>query len=95
MTFSLRWSRRARVELKALHDYIAQESPMNAKRVVGEIRWRALSLKTLPYIGHPVHDAAVGLYREIPIHSWRLIYQVRGSEVFVVALVHKRRAKMN
>jgi hypothetical protein len=29
--------------------------------------------------------------REIPVYSWRLIYQVRGGQVFVLALIHKRR----
>ena len=33
----LRWSARARADLKAIHDYIAKESPGNAKAVAREI----------------------------------------------------------
>jgi hypothetical protein len=30
--------------------------------------------------------------REVPAHSWRVIYQLRGEDVFIVTLVHRRRA---
>lgn len=30
--------------------------------------------------------------REVPAHSWRVIYQLRGESVFIVTLVHRRRA---
>ncbi|MDE2349267.1 MAG: type II toxin-antitoxin system RelE/ParE family toxin [Gammaproteobacteria bacterium] len=33
----LRWSARARADLKAIHDYIAKDSPGNAKAVAREI----------------------------------------------------------
>ena len=35
------WSQRARADLKAVHDYIAKDSPQNAKVVAREIRRRA------------------------------------------------------
>ena len=39
------WSQRARADLKAVHDYIAKDSPQNAKVVAREIpaySWRVL-----------------------------------------------------
>jgi hypothetical protein len=30
--------------------------------------------------------------REVPAHTWRVIYQPRGNAVFIVTLVHRRRA---
>jgi ParE toxin of type II toxin-antitoxin system, parDE len=30
--------------------------------------------------------------REIPVYSWRVIYQLRHDTLFIVTLVHKRRA---
>ena len=30
--------------------------------------------------------------REVPVHAWRVIYQVRDNAIFIVTLVHKRRA---
>lgn len=30
--------------------------------------------------------------REVPVHAWRVIYQLRGETVFIVTLVHRRHA---
>ncbi|MBS0613167.1 MAG: hypothetical protein JSS24_08360 [Proteobacteria bacterium] len=29
---------------------------------------------------------------EVPAHSWRIIYQIRANQVFILTLVHRRRA---
>lgn len=87
----LRWSRRARLDLKAIHDHIAQDSPGNAKAVVHEFLARAEQLPALPRAGRVVPELGNPEIREVPVHSWRLIYQLRGDQVFVLALVHKRR----
>ncbi len=39
----LRWSQRARADLKAIHDYIAKDSPLNAKAVARELLQRKRS----------------------------------------------------
>jgi hypothetical protein len=28
----------------------------------------------------------------VPIHAWRILYELRGRDIFIVTLVHKRRA---
>ena len=40
----LRWSVRARADLKAIHDYIAKDSPLNAKAVARERSSRIIGL---------------------------------------------------
>ncbi len=87
-----RWSQRARADLKAIHDYIAKDSPLNAKTVVRDILARAATLPDTPHIGRRVPELDDPEIREVPAHSWRVIYQVRGSDVFIVTLVHRRRA---
>ncbi len=87
----LRWSQRARVDLKAIHDRIALDSPGNAKAVVREFLARAEQLPVLPRAGRVVPELSDPDIREVPVHSWRLIYQLRGEHVFVLALIHKRR----
>ena len=88
----VRWSARARADLKAIHDYIGKDSPLNAKSVVRECLDRALTLHATPRIGRVVPGLSDPLIREVPVHSWRLVYQVRNDEVFVLALIHKRRS---
>ncbi len=87
----LRWSERARVDLKAIHDRIRQNSPGNAEVVVREFLARAEQLPTLPRAGRVVPELSDPDIREVPVHGWRLIYQLRGEHVFVLALIHKRR----
>lgn len=87
-----RWSQRARADLKAIHDYIATDSPANAKAVVRDILARAATLPDTPRIGRVVPELNDADIREVPAHSWRVIYQLRGNTVFIVTLVHRRRA---
>jgi len=86
-----RWSQRARNDLKAIHDRIAQDSPLNAKAVTSAFLQRAVEIPTTPRAGRIVPEFGDPNIREVPVHSWRLIYQLRQENVFVVALVHKRR----
>jgi len=85
------WTPRARADLKAIHDRIAKDSPQNAKRVAHEIRRKAHALAEPPRVGRKVPELNDPQLREISIYSWRLIYHLRESDVFIVTLVHKRR----
>jgi plasmid stabilization system protein ParE len=88
----LRWSRRARADLKAIHDYIAKDSPHNAKAVAREFPKRADQIPATPRIGRMVPELNDPDIREIAVYSWRLIYQLRTTQIFVLTLIHKRRA---
>lgn len=81
-----------RADLKAIHDYIAKDSPTNAKAVVRDILARAATIPGTSRAGRSVPELDDPEIREVPAHSWRIIYQVRGSDVFIVTLVHRRRA---
>ena len=85
------WTARARADLKAIHDYIAKDSPINAKRVVREMHRKAAGLAETPHLGRVVPELEDPDIREIPAYSWRLIYQVRDERVFVLTVIHKRR----
>ena len=87
-----RWSQRARADLKAIHDYIAADSPANAKSVVRDILARTAALPDTPRIGRREPELDDPDIREVPAHSWRVFYQLRGESVFIVTLVHRRRA---
>ena len=85
------WTARARADLKAIHDYIAKDSPLNAKRVVREMRRKADVLAETPLLGRVVPELDDPEVREIPAYSWRILYHVRERSVFVLTVVHKRR----
>jgi toxin ParE1/3/4 len=85
------WTARARADLKAIHDYIAKDSPQNAKRVVHEMRLKADALTETPQLGRIVPELDDPNVREIPAYSWRILYHLRERRVFVITIIHKRR----
>lgn len=63
------WTARARADLKAIHDYIAKDSPQNAKNVVREMLRKAEGLAELPHLGRVVPELNDPQLREIPAYS--------------------------
>jgi plasmid stabilization system protein ParE len=85
------WTARARADLKAIHDYIAKDAPLNAKTVVRELLRKADTLTDLPQLGRVVPELNDVQLREIPCYSWRILYHLRHGRIYIVTLVHKRR----
>ena len=85
------WTPRARADLKDIHDYIAEDSPINAKKVIDEILKKAMPLADLPTMGKVVSELNDNQTREISAFSWRIIYHFRNGRVFIVTVIHKRR----
>ncbi|PKD38945.1 type II toxin-antitoxin system mRNA interferase toxin, RelE/StbE family [Methylomonas sp. Kb3] len=85
------WTPRARTDLKAIHDYIARDSPLTAKRIIRELIQKTDSLAVSPYLGKKVPEFEQQELREIGVHSWRIIYQIKFNQAYVVTVVHKRR----
>ena len=47
-------------------------------------------LDGLPRIGKVVDELNDEKIREIPIYTYRIIYEVRTDDIFILAVVHKR-----
>ena len=85
------WSAPAEADLRAIHDYIAHDSRYYAKKVAQDIREKADTLKELPKSGRRVPELDDEQVREISLYSYRIIYEIRAPDIFVLAIVHKRR----
>ena len=85
------WTPSARADLKAIHDYIAKDAPLNAKAIAGDIVRKADTLAGLPYLGKAIPEVNEDSLREISAHSWRILYHLRQNNIFILAVVHKRR----
>ena len=85
------WSESAKADLRAIHDYIAHDSRHYAKKVAQDIREKAHSLGELPRSGRKVPELDNEQVREFALYSYRVIYEIKAHDVFVLALVHKRR----
>lgn len=56
-----------------------------------EILARASQLPDTPRAGRVVPELNDPDIREVPVHSWRVIYQLRGADLFILTLIHRRR----
>ncbi len=85
------WSQPARADLRSIHDFIAHDSRFYAKKVVQDIREKSDILEQLPKAGKKVPELNEDHVRELSLYSYRIIYEIKDQEIFILAVVHKRR----
>jgi len=56
-----------------------------------DIRERTDILENLPRAGKEVIELSNENIREIPLYSYRIIYEIKNQAIFVLAVLHKRR----
>ncbi|MDP2156882.1 MAG: type II toxin-antitoxin system RelE/ParE family toxin [Nitrospirota bacterium] len=85
------WSIPAKLDLKQIHDYIARDSKLYAKKVAAEIVEKSETLNSFPEIGRIVPEIGNPNIRELLIYSYRLVYELFPDNVAVLALIHSKR----
>jgi toxin ParE1/3/4 len=85
------WSDHALIQLRHIHAYIAQTSPIYAKKVSGTLVEKTLALNDLPYLGRIVPELGEESIRELSVYSYRLIYEIKNTHIDILAIIHKRR----
>lgn len=86
----LRYTPRAKLDLAEIHDYIAQENPLAAKRVIQLLRKAAETLTQNPQIGRlgritGTRELIVGRF------PFMLAYRIEPEEIQVLAVAHTAR----
>lgn len=84
------WSEPAKADLRAIHDFIANNSPYYAKKVAQDIRQKTDTLNDLPKMGKKVAEVNDEAIRELSLYSYRIIYEVTPQQAEILAIVHKR-----
>jgi plasmid stabilization system protein ParE len=69
------WTEPAKADLRSIHDFIAADSRHYAKKVVQDLINKTDILDRLPRVGRVVPELS----------------EIKGEDVFVVAVIHKRR----
>ena len=85
------WAPGTQAALDAALDCIAQDSLSGAQKVLDGALALAESLETLSERGRVVPELQNPAIREVFVHSYRLIYEIRESEIQVVAFLHGAR----
>lgn len=87
----VKWTDHASAQLRHIHDYIADDSPLYAKRVSEAMVRKTVRLDELPYHGRKVPELNVEYIRELVLYSYRIIYEIKTNHVEILAVIHKRR----
>jgi toxin ParE1/3/4 len=91
MAANIIWSEQALDDIDAIAEYINRDSPFYAQRVAEEILELAISIAEQPLIGRIVPELKDESVRERFIYSYRVIYEIRSSQIEIIAVIHGRR----
>ena len=82
------WTDTAEAHLDAIHDYIAQNSPEYAKRIVDRLTRRSQQIGKFPFSGRRVPEYDMDQIREVIEGSYRIIYYIKSDQIDVLAVIH-------
>lgn len=85
------WSAVARDDLKALVSFIKADSPGYAQTFGWHIQQRVEQLRHFSESGRNVPEDKTGIYRELIVGSYRVVYRVDDDLVTIVTLIHGAR----
>ncbi len=88
------WSDIAKLDLYEIVDFIADESPANAFRILDRIEKKAATLESNPRRGKfcsELLDVGIKTYRELILRPWRIVYRIEGKTVHIIGIFDGRR----
>ncbi len=85
------WTQNALRHLRAIHDYIAQNSVRYAQRMVDQITRRTEQLEHFPDLGSVVPEYEEEAIREVVETPYRIIYRLGEGRVEILAVIHGAR----
>lgn len=84
------WTDRAKARLHLIHDYIAEDSPKAALRVVDRLTARSQQLSTLSNTGRRVPEFSRDDIRELLERPYRIIYRIKPDQIDILTVMHYR-----
>lgn len=83
------WTTRAKRNLRDIVSYIWTDNPAAARKIKARVEKQVAFLAHQPFMGRP--GAIAGTREAIAHPSYRVIYQVTGETVSILAILHTRR----
>jgi len=85
------WTETAVNHLSAIYNYISQNSPQYAQRLVERLTRRSEQIANFPFSGRLVPEFETEQIREVIEGSYRIIYYIKPEQIDVIALLHAAR----
>lgn len=87
----VKWTRHALTQLRHIHDYIAQDLPLYAKRVADALVHKTVLLNELPGLGRKVPEFNEENVRELALYSYHILYEIKTTHIDILAVIHKKK----
>ena len=87
----VRWTDTAQDHLDAIYEYIAQNSPYYAMRMVDRLTHRSQQIENSPLSGRSVPEYKLDQIREVIEGPYRIIYHISSSHIDIIAVIHGAR----
>ncbi len=84
----IRWSHEAEQWLKEIYEYIAQDNPTAAGKVVSGIYDKAQVLIDFPELGHKYRDEPEGDIRILLYGHYRIAYIITDDYIDILGVFH-------
>jgi toxin ParE1/3/4 len=85
---NVHWTNTALHHLDAIYQYIAQSSPVYAKRMVDRLTRRSQQIAEFPLSGRMVPEYEMTQIREVVEGPYRIIYYIKPDQIDVLAVIH-------
>ena len=93
--YSVFWIEAAKLDLAEIVNYIKAENPKAAISIYKKIKAKCLRLETFPLrnrLQRELHELGMKNYRELIVSPYRIIYEIREKNVFILAVIDGRRS---
>jgi addiction module RelE/StbE family toxin len=85
------WTENALKHLLDIYEYISQNSPTYATRMVDRLTRRSEQIANFPMSGREVPEYEAKDIREVIEKPYRIIYRVNPDQIDILAVVHAAR----
>jgi plasmid stabilization system protein ParE len=88
------WTLTALGHLESIHEYVRRTSPAYAVVLLERLLSRGTQMASFPHSGRVVPERQREDIREVFETPYRIMYQVTADAVYVLAVIHGRRADL-
>jgi addiction module RelE/StbE family toxin len=88
---NVEWTANAIRQLSGIYEYISKDSEFYASRMIDRLTLRSIQIQEHALSGEMVPGFGDATIREVIEGPYRLIYQIDGSRLFVLAVIHGAR----
>ncbi len=82
------WTDKATSHLLSIYEYVQQDSPIYAEKLLDKLISRSEQLSLFPYSGRKVPEYDAENIREVFEGKYRMIYRVHKDAIDILAVIH-------